>query len=224
VTQAAALEAPAETGNARDRLRAAHQDLAGCDAAIQRLKLTRHERASRVDGCRAALATAAAVVEAAMTKALADPAVVGKPGTLVDAEDASASAQSELDFAADRLLATTRELTAAETRRNDTLRAIRACAQALAANHALELAATVQQLEREALDQRAALVGLVKAMDGMGVRMAPLVGVVMNTPPRPVESEVNSSPWRRERALADAWRRFIEAALQDPEVATPEED
>jgi hypothetical protein len=213
-----------ETGSARAQLQAAHQDLAGCNAAIARLKTTRQERTIHVAKLRATLVAAKDEAERIRGKAIADPSVVTKPGALIAAEQAAVETASETEFAADRLRRTEHELTAAEQQRNAVLREIRSAAQALAVEHATELALIVQDMERQALNHRVALRGLVAMLSGQGVRLEPVAVEVYRQEYPPSEPVVNSPEWRHERDLAQAWRAFIETALQDPEAELPTED
>jgi hypothetical protein len=207
-----------EAESARDQLRQAHQDLQGCTNTIARLRTTQQDRASHVAKLRATLASAKAEAERIRQAALADPSASTKPSVLVDAEDAVAEAQAELEFSDGRLRQCEHELAAAEAARNKSVRSIRAAAQQCAADFAAELALRVQDLEKEALNQRTALRGLIAMLGGQGARLAPVVAEVFNTSPPPAEPVINSLPWRRERAIAQAWRDFIAQALEDPEA------
>jgi hypothetical protein len=213
---------PAPT-EARDLLRAAHEDLAGCDSALARLKAARQERFSNVDRCRGILSSAKTAMEAAKARALADPAIVERPVFLVEAQDAVASAQSDFEFASDRLRMVEHELVSLETKRNSVLRETRAAAQAIAVQHAEELAQLVEEHEAHARRERIALRALVLALGGQGVRFGPTAVRAFRAEYPPLEPIVNSGEWRRERQLADQWRGFIEEAIKSPDAPLPEE-
>jgi hypothetical protein len=215
------LDAPL---TARGQLQQAHALLAEVEANLETKRSLLHPHAQRVQYLTGAFERARLAVAAARNVALKDPNVTEKPDLLIAAEEVAHKTAADLEFAQERLRHIEAEIRSYGNDRNIALREVRSAAQAVACEHATVLAARVQNLEAEALSNRIALRGLVAMLSGQGVRLEPEAAEVYRQEYPPAEPVINSLEWHRERRLADEWRAFVEAALEDPAAPIPEED
>jgi hypothetical protein len=182
----------------------------------------RQEAATIVDRRRALRATAAAHVEDVKKTALAAQAEE-RPQYLIEAEHNLQQATAELDFAQERLTRADEAQRASEAGINRQAQEVRGVARSLLAERAGEMAGRLVEIEAQAASLRTEFRALVAATQGMGVNLPPHAVVAYREPLGfdGTEPVINSPEWREERALAQEWRAWVEAAVRDPTARMP---
>jgi hypothetical protein len=144
-----------------------------------------------------------------------------RPANLIHAEDRFQQSTAELDFAESVLSQADAALRANEQDISAATQEVRQLARNVAVAEAEVMAKQLRQLRGDYIAARTKLRGCMLALMGQGAQFQPVAVEQFRDELPAREPVLNSTPYRQERELADAWREWVDAATRNPNARMP---